>query len=190
MPCSFEEIRRDFKLHPFDAANAPPLTLSGSIVRLSRQLQVEFHLEGDLAAISIPPPAAEPKRRHDLWRETCFELFFSPLETSAYHEVNLSPSGHWNLYFFDAYRRGMREEGSNCLKGRILPIKDSLVVRMELDLSPLNLEGKALKAGLCAVLLFQAEKTPSYWALTHPGPRPDFHDQRAWLSLNFNENIA
>ncbi len=160
------------------------MELAGSLVRRPSLLRMEFQLTGELSAIAIPFRAAQPKRRDKLWEATCFELFFTTAETSAYHEINLSPAGHWNLYRFEAYRQGMREESIDCLRLGILPNSDSLMIRMEIDLTPLCIENKVLHVGPCAILLSQEEQTPSYWATAHPGPRPDFHDQSAWLSCN------
>jgi hypothetical protein len=170
--------RHRFSLCPFDPGTAPPVALSGCFFRRNSLLQVEFRLTGTLRAIAVPLQGGRPQRRNGLWQKTCFELFFAPAEADAYHEVNLSSTGHWNLYRFDGYREGMREEPADCLKCRVLPASETLVFRLEIDLARLGLEDQTLGVGACAVLLSK-ERTPSYWALVHPGPQPDFHDPRS-----------
>jgi len=166
-----------FELHPFAPDSAPPISLIGHIDLQSRLLQAEFRLTGDISTIVIPPCAAEPQRRHELWKQTCFELFFGSPDTGSYHEVNLSPSGHWNLYRFDAYRKAMREEIGEFMMSEFLEIASTLRVRMKIDLAGLALDRQALGIGPCAVLLSR-EGILSYWALAHPEHRPDFHDPR------------
>lgn len=183
MPSSAEDIRRGFELLPFEPASAPPVALSGDIVRLSRQLRINFRLEGNLAAIVIPSPAAEPQRRHELWQASCFELFVGPFEASTYLEINLSPAGHWNIYRFDSYRIGMREDPAASLQSHVLRTAQGLKVQMEVDLAAAGLAGKALRLNPCAVLL-SSIGAPSYWATSHPADKPDFHDRRIWLSGN------
>lgn len=183
MPSSAEESRCGFKLLPFAPASAPPAALSGDIVRLRRQLQVNFSLEANLAALAIPPPAAGPQRRHELWQQTCFELFVGPAEAGAYLEVNLCPSGHWNMYRFDSYRQGMREEPAVCLQSRVLRTAQGLTVQMKIDLVATGQAGEALRLSPCAVLL-STSGAPSYWAASHPADKPDFHDRRTWLFCN------
>lgn len=180
---SSEKIRREFQLHPFDATGAPPVALAGSLVRYFSLLRLEFRLTGDLCRIVIPSRAAQSLRRNKLWEATCFELFFAAPDASAYYEINFSPAGHWNLYRFDSYRQGMQEVAIECLKYRILSDPEALIIRIEIDLASLDLQKAALKASPCAVLL-SATGTPSYWAIAHSGPQPDFHDQRPW-SLTF-----
>ena len=58
------------------------------------------------------PPAAfpldsTPRRADKLWQHTCFELFCTAGATTAYYELNFSPSSEWAIYRFDAYREGM-----------------------------------------------------------------------------------
>lgn len=174
-------MQLDFTLHPFEPVSAPPVTLTGFIVHRPPLLRAEIRLSGPLHTIAVPP-AEQPQRRHELWKNTCFEFFFSAADVGAYHEINLSPAGHWNHYRFDAYRKGMREEAKDCLKRRTLQITDILVVRLEIDLGRLGLGNKALHVNLCAVLLSQ-ERIHSYWAISHPGPKPDFHYRKPWPLL-------
>lgn len=148
-------------------------------VRIQRpapdQLQLCYRLEGDIAALRVPEPAP-PVQTDGLWRGTCFEAFVRAAGATAYLEVNAAPSGAWALYAFDRYRDGMRplsparpprvdcRGGDTCLQ-----------VEVQVDLGGQGLAARELELGIAAVLE-NARGALSYWALTHPGARPDFHD--------------
>lgn len=173
---------RRFILRPFAPDSAPAMAISAGIVCGEEFLQVEFGLSGALHGMVIPPSAEQPGRRHDLWKGTCFELFFAPSDTSSYYEFNLSPAGHWNLYGFDAYRHGMREEPALCATGSVLLTSEALAVHMEIDLGRLGLINRPLQVSPCVVLL-AAENNSSFWAISHPGPQPDFHNRQSFFRL-------
>ncbi|MEW6426690.1 MAG: DOMON-like domain-containing protein [Thermodesulfobacteriota bacterium] len=167
---------QSFTLQPFSPPGAPAVTLRGEI-RRDRWLRVSFVLEGELARLDLPHAAQLPLRQDELWRRSCFEVFFGPRRRASYWEVNRSPAGHWNVYRFDGYRKGMREEprvlGVACRKMEGSAGRYDLAV----DLRALELEGTALAVGISAVLR-AADTTLSHWALRHPAPRPDFHHRR------------
>jgi len=177
-PAPAPRIAKSFALQPLTPIEATAICLTGHVLRRHGLLEAEFRVAGDLAALAIPSPAARPRRRHGLWRQTCFELFFGEAGSAGYLEVNFSPAGHWNFYRFSSYRSDMREEpGSEIPRGQVR--RDAaLLVRLGIDLAGIGLEGRQLQVRPCAVLLSR-EGAPSYWALSHPGPRPDFHDPGA-----------
>ncbi len=65
-------------------------------------------MEGNISAIRIPDPA-ESARRDNLWKTTCFEIFWQPAGGSYYREFNLSPSSQWACYDFDDFRLNSRD---------------------------------------------------------------------------------
>src|SRR5262249_57565453 len=81
----------------------------GVAVRVGRERAgtraLAFGLGGRLSALRIPAPA-EPRRGHELWRHTCFEVFIARDGSTEYHELNLAPSREWAVYSFRAYRDG------------------------------------------------------------------------------------
>lgn len=166
---------REFTLQPFPGLKTPRVAIHGSLKRDSGALSVRYHLLGELENIAIPPRAARPERKSSLWESTCFELFLAPAGSPGYRECNASPAGHWNLYSFESYRQGMREES----RYRSLPVEVvwsptlfSLSFALEIDRElshdqPLHVGVSAVIAGVDGSL--------SYWALHHPGPKPDFH---------------
>jgi hypothetical protein len=173
---------QDFSLQPFPPLS-PPLTIkiTGHINRRPRQLAIRFDLRGDLTELMIPPPAEIPARRQGLWEETCFEFFLGVKETPKYWEFNLSPAGDWNVYRFDGYRRGMVEETAlTSLPVSVRRRPESLRLDLELALGSLAPADQPLVAGIAAVVKL-AGGNLTYWALTHPGPQPDFHRRDSFL---------
>jgi hypothetical protein len=138
-------------------------------------LRIGYALLGELSEIAIPAPGEMPGRKDRLWEETCLELFLGRKESRRYWEFNLSPAGHWNVYRFSSYRWGMREEPAfSSLPFRVLPNPDALRFSMDLELGKILPAGSDIEIGVCAVIRTKTGRT-SYWALAHPGSRPDFH---------------
>jgi len=111
-------------------------------------------------------------RADELWRHTCFEAFIRRPADPAYYEFNFSPSTQWAAYRFDSYRGGMRaatEIGAPRIAVRSDEATYTLQAAIEFDglSSPFNL-------GLSAVLE-ERDGRKSYWALTHPPGKADFH---------------
>lgn len=173
---------RSRQLSPFPGERVPAgLAVSAEVVRHSGTLRVRHLLAGDLSALSIPPPAQEPERRDGLWQATCLELFLAERDAGGYLEFNMSPAGHWNVWRFDAYRQGMRQEASfEALPFRVGREPGSLAVSIAIDLDRLFPPGRPLAAAAAAVVRSAAGDT-THWALAHPAPRPDFHARAAFL---------
>lgn len=95
----------------------------------------------------------------------------------SYHELNFSPSGQWAAYAFRSYRTGMALPDENfapqisCDRG---PDWFELTAAVPLQALAPILPSVALRIGLSAVLE-DRHGSLSYWALAHPGARPDFH---------------
>jgi len=145
-------------------------------------LRLRYFVDCDVRRIVVPPPA--PSQPVDgLWRHTCFEAFVAGQGSTAYCEFNFSPSGEWAMYGFTRYREGMAP------LGRALPPRVAVSVtddRLALEaVIPreilLGLPGDAmLRLGLAAVIE-RSDGGLSYWALAHPGERPDFHDPAGFV---------
>lgn len=120
----------------------------------------------------VIPEAAEPERAVELWKTTCFEAFLRPLGEEGYREWNFSPSTRWAAYDFSGYRKDMAEA----------ELDTPPYVRMEDNFTWWALGATIAvpadtnwELGLSAVLE-EKDGTKSYWALAHPGEKPDFHD--------------
>src|SRR5690606_23859440 len=104
---------KQFTLRPYPQDRPlTDITLTGTVTRTDGLLSIHYTLRGTLSLVQLPPTTAPAQRRQRLWEQTCFESFLAPAASEAYWEVNLSPAGHWNVYRFDAYRGGMREEAA------------------------------------------------------------------------------
>ncbi|WP_053068297.1 DOMON-like domain-containing protein [Synechococcus sp. GFB01] len=146
-------------------------------------LQLEFELCG-LAGVRLPPAGERPRRRDGLWQHTCLEAFIGAVGQTPYWEVNLAPSGDWNVYRLSDYRQGLEVEP--CFTELPFTVTRSgaaglgLTLRLTCPLPRELAAAGALQVGVTAVI--EAEDGGlSYWALHHPGPDADFHDRRGWL---------
>lgn len=173
-------------LRPFGCSAATlGLRLEGRLARLGDQLRVHYELSGDLASVLLPHPAAgSPERRDGLWEHTCFELFLAAEGAAAYWEMNLAPSGDWNLYRLDNYRQGLRPEPDrHALPFTISRRAEGLVLTVELSLPEELAQAcreRPLRLGVTAVIEQQGGAL-SYWALAHGGPEADFHRREDFL---------
>lgn len=171
-----------FSLVPFDPTSKPAITITGRIVYEDNRLALYYTLCGDLNQILLPPPAAQPGRRQELWKATCFEFFLARKDQPSYWEFNLSPSGDWNVYRMDAYRRtGFREEGRiSQLQLETQKEKDAFTLAIAVDLSPIVSTAENLEVSITAIVQ-TAGGTETYWALTHAGPQADFHLRQSFI---------
>lgn len=173
---------RGLSLHPYPSTGSPPyITIACDIARHTDKLTVRYKLVGKMEELAIPPPADQPARKKNLWEEMCLELFLGVRESPLYWEFNLSPAGHWNIFRFDGYREGMREEGAfSSLPFRVRNLPGSFQLTLETDLDRMIQAGQSLDAGISAVIK-KRDGGVSYWSLTHLGPRPDFHRRDSFI---------
>jgi hypothetical protein len=149
--------------------------LKAALIRRSGILSVSYELKGPVQNLSIPVSTGGPERRNGLWVETCFELFIGPIDSEAYWEFNLSASGNWNVYRFNACRKGMQEEHAiEALPFTVVILPDSLTLNIEVDLKKFILSEQKIELALCAVVK-DINASVTYWALAHHGTKPDFH---------------
>jgi hypothetical protein len=166
--------------HPTSGAG-PAASIVGEITRTSSHLGVRYLLQGDLSRIVVPPPA-EPGPADELWRHTCFELFLAAPGEPGYFEFNFSPSGRWAVYRFRDYRARIPfhvDEAPRITAAR----NDSGGLALEATVPwaglPYACAGR-LNLALSAVIE-ATDGTLTYWALNHPGPKPDFHHPDAFV---------
>lgn len=142
-------------------------------------LALTYTLTGNCTQLRIPSP--RPLTRvDDLWRHTCFEAFISIPGDPAYQEWNFSPSGEWAVYPFRSYRDRLPlrdDEPTPTL--RVHQAQERLDLDARLCL-PHRLTLQPLQLALAAVIE-DDRGTLSYWALTHPPGKPDFHHPDAFV---------
>jgi hypothetical protein len=139
------------------------------------ELTLTFCLQGEIARIRVPPPAL-PQFAAELWQHTCFEAFVAIEGQSGYHEFNFAPSGEWAVYAFSDYRQGRtpRIDAHPTITVDITDSRLELKVILRLDTIAAEYCRVALQTGLSAVVE-AIDGTRSYWAVSHPAERPDFH---------------
>lgn len=171
-----------FALLPFPAPQIiPEISIQGVVRRTAGNLFLSVDLSGDISEIVFPERGSPEERRDKLWEETCFEFFLSPHRNRQYWEFNLSPSGHWNVYRFDEYRKGMAPEPAfSRLPFLFTRTSEALSLAMDLQISGLFPTETPVDVGITAVINFRKPGI-AYYALAHKTPEPDFHQRSTFL---------
>jgi hypothetical protein len=139
-------------------------------------LSVTYLLAANTGQVRIPSLAI-PRSANGLWRHTCFEAFVGFKDRPAYYEFNFSPSREWAAYAFRGYRDGgplETEELAPVISIRKTSDVLELNAVVQLGRLPLHQPGIVIKLGLSAVIE-ETDGKLSYWALSHPAEKPDFH---------------
>ncbi len=160
-----------FPLTEYGSDDFVTFGLQSSALDSNDQQSAELRLSWDLSNLEacIWPEFRELRREDELWRSTCLELFVGFPGTSAYLELNFSPSGSWNAYHFTNYRENM-------------------ILSRDVEVTEIATRGKQV---LTAVVQVSRQTTPArigpaaviettagelrYFAVEH-GEKPDFHD--------------
>lgn len=151
------------------------LKITGNIARNSNQLTICYMLRGDFKEIAIAPPSNTRLRKHELWKDTCFEFFVGMKDSLQYWEFNLSLTGHWNVYRFDGYRQGMQEETAfTILPFNVQNQADGLALALDVDLGKIISADQEIEIAITTVIKHRNGEV-TYWALTHQGAEADFH---------------
>ncbi|NMG29387.1 DOMON-like domain-containing protein [Aromatoleum evansii] len=163
------------QLLPFPGS--PPCPIDSIAVRVFREdrggLRLRFELLGEVQHVLVPATCA-PRAADGLWAHTCCEAFVATPGRPAYREFNFSPSGEWAIYDFDAYRQRSAPGIAPAAPMIVSHLETGrLVLDATLDATALP-QGSPLELGLTTVVE-TLDGTLSYWALRHPGERPDFH---------------
>lgn len=176
--------QHSFSLIPFPDPNIPNIVITGSIVLQKNLLRLHYSLTGKIEEVALPSLSLDPRRKDELWKTTCFEFFLARRDQAEYWEFNLSPSGDWNVYHMDAYRRvGFREE--TLIPGLQLDVRKdttALSLKTVVDVNFVlksGLSSQIFEAGISAVIQMK-NGHETYWALTHPAPLVDFHTRESF----------
>lgn len=137
-------------------------------------LRAHFKVSGETEKILYTPDAT-PERKHDLWKNTCFEIFFGDAAEKKYWEVNGAPSESWNFYRFDSYRSPLKEESE---KARVKKLSENEML-IELPVYSFLKSQKDFLVGVSAVIE-DIHHEKSYWSIKHAA-KPDFHARENWI---------
>lgn len=153
-------------LHP--ASQPGSITgITAAITAIPGGCRAIFVVSGAIDRIAVPE-IAKPERLDDLWRTTCFEIFWSH-DSTSYREFNLSPSTRWACYDFDSFRAGMRNAPADVaitVSQSATELRLETVIQSELPL-PATV---ALNA-----IIEDADGVNRFWALDFPTGAPEFH---------------
>lgn len=171
-----------FSLQPFQKDGcSSDLNITGTVARHSDMLSIAYKLQGKLSEILIPDITDTPTRKNNLWKNTCFEFFLAVRDLPQYWEFNLSASGDWNVYCFQDYRAGMKEELSfSSLPFKVRNQAESFQLDLECDLSEIIDKQNPIEIAVSAVIQY-TDNDLSYWALTHRNSEADFHFRESFM---------
>jgi hypothetical protein len=149
----------------------PIRAVTAQIRATSKGCEAEFKLDGRIDAIALPKPGPSV-RTDNLWRTTCFEVFWQPLGQTAYREFNLSPSGRWAAYDFDSFREGMRDAPVDAMALACSHSDDELILKATIAADLPAPAQVALNA-----IVDHGDGDLQYWALAFPPGKPEFHSE-------------
>ena len=169
-------MRQLLKLHP-DSRCLAATHIEVEVARpRGDSLVLSYIVTGKMNDIRMPP-LTEAMRRDELWQHTCFEAFVRNSLGGEYYEFNFAPSTQWAAYRFSGYRKGMHvaaEIGAPPIEVRSTSDRFTLQASLELDRMSGSRRDSSWRLGLSA-LIEDTSGRKSYWALTHPPGKPDFH---------------
>jgi hypothetical protein len=146
-------------------------------------VRLRYQLEAEMRALCMPAPLPHAGFADELWQHTCFEAFIGTTGLSAYREFNFSPSGQWAAYAFTDYRKrdaSWLPDATPSIHMRSTQEGFDLEVTIPAALLPVSATASGtLHIGLNAVIETTGGSL-SYWALSHPAERPDFHLRTAF----------
>jgi hypothetical protein len=176
-------MRHTLRVHP-DTPCAAVAQIEVDVARpRAGRLILTYAVMGKIGDLAIPP-VADPVRTEELWQHTCFEALLRGSSGAGYYEFNFSPSTQWAAYRFSDYRTGRcvaTETGAPLIEVESSAERFALRASLEIDRlqAPAaggggNRANQKWRLGLSAIIEERSGQR-SYWALTHPPGKPDFH---------------
>jgi len=155
-------------LHP-DCADGPIHSVNAAIEATDGGCRALFRFDGDVSKIKVPGHTMS-ERMDDLWKTTCFEIFWQPRGGNNYREFNLSPSSRWACYDFDDFRVNSRNAPVDAISISCSHTGDQLLLEASIA-SELPLPADiALNA-----VVEDNDGNIQFWALAFAGGKPEFH---------------
>ncbi|MFP5519027.1 MAG: hypothetical protein ACLGGX_03940 [Bdellovibrionia bacterium] len=146
--------------------------LHSRVHRHSEAMEVTFELKGSTSQLSLRPHKGG-QRCDDLWKDTCFEVFFhhSSSTSNQYWEINCAPNGDWNFYHLDDYRQNLKSEKLGQVQLTLFEIQpDQLRIAFKIE-GPISEELQLAATAVIKTL----DGTVSYWSTCIADNKPDFH---------------
>jgi hypothetical protein len=149
----------------------PIRAVTAALTATGQGCEAIFALDGTIGDIVLPEPG--PSARTDnLWKTTCFEIFWQPLGGTSYREFNLSPSGRWAAYDFDSFREGMRDAPLGAIAVACSHNATGLMLRASIAADLLAPAQVALNA-----IVEHRDGALQFWALAFAPGKPEFHSE-------------
>ena len=153
-------------LHPH-CASGSIIAIEASVEPTQGGCRAVFVARGDIGQVALPA-IDSPGRFNNLWKSTCFEIFWSH-DGTAYREFNLSPSTRWACYDFDAFRGGMRNAPAEVEIGVTASATE---LRLEAQIaSDLPVPATVALNGI----IEDHDGVNRFWALAFAPGAPEFH---------------
>ena len=94
----------------------------------------------------------------------------------------MSPSGAWNVYHMDTYRRvGFREESAiRQLPFEFQKTNNEFLLDVSIDLTSLVQAKQKIQVSITAIIQAM-DGNETYWALAHPSSQADFHLRESFI---------
>lgn len=165
--------------HP-DTPGAPIAAFNVHWTADSQGIALSFRLVGQIDRVALPAPV-RPGPADRLWEHTCCEAFVATEGVNGYREFNFAPSHQWAIYDFSAYRQPAHAAPHSALSIDFQRSSSALTLAVTIPWALLpGSVGDTLVIGLSGVIE-DTDGNRSYWALAHPGSRPDFHHRDAFI---------
>ena len=155
----------------------PIRAVTASLTATDVGCDAEFRFEGDITRIKVPEPAPSV-RTDNLWKTSCFEIFWQPIGGTWYREFNLSPSSRWAAYDFDSFREGMRDAPVDAISVSCSHTDSELVLKASIAAELPDPAQVALNG-----IVEDKAGNMQFWALAFPPGKPEFHSEacRQWM---------
>lgn len=149
----------------------PIKAVTATITATTNGCDAEFRFDGRMDGIKLPSPGPS-ERTDNLWKTSCFEIFWQPIGGTYYREFNLSPSGRWAAYDFDSFREGMRDAPVDVIALSCSHNDGELILKASIAADLPAPAQVALNA-----IVEHTDGGMQYWALAFPPGKPEFHSE-------------
>lgn len=166
-------------LFPFDPCDFLQMTAVLDIGE--SHLELNYFLRGETERVLLQSKGSSGQRLINLWDHTCFEFFMAPSEKKHYWEFNFSPTGAWNCFRLEDYR-----------KDATYPEITVPVIRLEEKPGLIFLQAVLNIPGILsasdewdiqfATVIKLTDSSLQYWSNSHFCDEPDYHSRRNFIN--------
>ena len=168
----------NFQLSAFGSTDLP-WSVDGNFAYHEEKFTYKLRIIGPINDLKIPANLYTFQRQNNLWKSTCFEIFFLH-QDGTYLEFNFSPSGQWNSYYFEGYRKFISEQALSQIPEIIWEISPHSIL---MTFSYQFIFPNTLKFNPALVMETQKSET-YYWSCNHQNLKPDFHYLENFIDID------